>query len=46
MSDGSFKPGDLILPALRFNEEEFREKLSRIVTEKGLSEHIFRFFTR
>ena len=36
LSDGSFKPGDLIMPALRFSEEEFRNKLGHFVREKGL----------
>jgi DNA-binding transcriptional MerR regulator len=34
--NGTFKPGDLIMSALRFSEEEFRESLSRFVREKGL----------
>ena len=43
-SDGTFKPGELIMSALRFSEEEFREKLSQFVREKGLAEaylHVF-----
>jgi DNA-binding transcriptional MerR regulator len=36
--DGSFRPGDLIMSALRFSEEEFREKLYGFVREKGLKE--------
>jgi DNA-binding transcriptional MerR regulator len=44
MSDGSFKPGDLILSALRFSEAEFREKLSHIVAEKGLTEAYLQVF--
>jgi DNA-binding transcriptional MerR regulator len=35
--NGTFKPGDLIMSALRFSEEEFRESLSRYVSEKGLA---------
>jgi DNA-binding transcriptional MerR regulator len=36
--NGTFKPGDLIISALRFSEEEFRENLSRFVREKGLAQ--------
>ncbi|MCA1741452.1 MAG: MerR family transcriptional regulator [Bacteroidales bacterium] len=37
-SDGTFKPGELIMSALRFSEEEFREKLSHFIREKGLTD--------
>lgn len=37
-NDGTFKPGELIMSALRFSEEEFREKLSYFVREKGLTD--------
>ncbi len=36
--NGTCKPGDLIMSALRFSEEEFRESLSRFVREKGLAQ--------
>jgi len=42
--DGSFKPGDLIMSALRFSEEEFREKLSQFVREKGLADAYLQVF--
>lgn len=35
-ADGSFKPGELIMTALRFSEEEFREKLKLFIDEKGM----------
>jgi len=44
LSDGSFKPGELIMSALRFSEEEFREKLSHFVREKGLTEAYLQVF--
>lgn len=37
-SDGTFRPGELIMSALRFSEEEFREKLGHFVREKGLTD--------
>jgi DNA-binding transcriptional MerR regulator len=43
-ADGTFRPGELIMSALRFSEEEFREKLSHFVREQGLAEaylHVF-----
>ena len=36
--DGTFKPGDLIMSALRFSEEEFRERLNHFIREQGLTE--------
>ncbi|MDX9729982.1 MAG: MerR family transcriptional regulator [Bacteroidales bacterium] len=42
--DGSFKPGELIMSALRFSEEEFRENLSQFVREKGLTEAYLKVF--
>jgi len=42
--DGSFRPGDLIMSALRFSEEEFREKLSNFIKEKGLEEAYIKIF--
>ncbi len=44
LNDGSFKPGDLIMSALRFSEEEFREKLCQFVREKGLTEAYLQVF--
>ncbi|MDM8002230.1 MAG: MerR family transcriptional regulator [Bacteroidota bacterium] len=43
-SDGTFKPGELIMSALRFSEEEFREKLSQFVREKGLADAYLQVF--
>ncbi len=43
-SDGTFKPGELIMSALRFSEEEFREKLSQFVREKGLTDAYLQVF--
>lgn len=42
--DGTFKPGDLIMSALRFSEEEFRERLNIYVNEIGLKEAYVRIF--
>ncbi|MHC1730496.1 MAG: MerR family transcriptional regulator [Bacteroidales bacterium] len=42
--DGTFKPGELIMSALRFSEEEFREKLSQFVREKGLTDAYLQVF--
>lgn len=42
--DGSFKPGELIMSALRFSEEEFRENLSQFVREKGLTDAYLKVF--
>jgi DNA-binding transcriptional MerR regulator len=42
--DGSFKPGELIMSALRFSEEEFRENLSQFVREKGLTDAYLQVF--
>ena len=43
-SDGTFKPGELIMSALRFSEEEFRDKLSHFVSEKGLTDAYLQVF--
>ena len=43
-SDGTFKPGELIMSALRFSEEEFREKLNQFVVEKGLAQAYLQVF--
>lgn len=43
-SDGTFKPGELIMSALRFSEEEFREKLNQFVREKGLTDAYLQVF--
>jgi DNA-binding transcriptional MerR regulator len=40
----AFKPGDLIMSALRFSEEEFRERLSNIVKENGMKETYIKVF--
>ncbi len=42
--DGSFKPGELIMSALRFSEEEFREKLILFIREKGLTDAYLQVF--
>ena len=42
--DGSFKPGELIMSALRFSEEEFREKLGQFVREMGLTDAYLQVF--
>jgi DNA-binding transcriptional MerR regulator len=42
--DGSFKPGELIMSALRFSEEEFREKLVGFIREKGLTDAYLQVF--
>ncbi len=43
-SDGTFRPGELIMSALRFSEEEFREKLGHFVREKGLTDAYLQVF--
>lgn len=43
-SDGTFKPGELIMSALRFSEEEFRKKLSNFIREKGLTDAYLQVF--
>lgn len=43
-SDGTFKPGELIMSALRFSEEEFRDKLSQFVRDKGLADAYLQVF--
>lgn len=43
-SDGSFKPGELIMSALRFSEEQFRERLKPFVAEKGMKEAYIKIF--
>ncbi len=42
--EGTFRPGELIMSALRFSEEEFREKLSYYVREKGLADAYLQVF--
>jgi DNA-binding transcriptional MerR regulator len=42
--DSSFNPGELIMSALRFSEDEFREKLSLFINEKGLEEAYIKVF--
>ena len=42
--DGTFKPGELIMSALRFSEEEFRDKLNQFVKEKGLIQAYLQVF--
>lgn len=36
--NGNIDPGDLIMSAMRFSEGEFRDKLGKFVSEKGLTE--------
>ena len=43
-SDGSFKPGEMIMSALRFSEEQFRERLKPFVAEKGMKEAYIKIF--
>lgn len=43
-SDGSFKPGELIMSALRFSEEQFRERLMPFIAGKGMKESYIRVF--
>ncbi|MCK7532390.1 MAG: MerR family transcriptional regulator [Marinilabiliales bacterium] len=43
-SDGSFKPGELIMSALRFSEDQFRERLSPFIAEKGMREAYIKIF--
>ena len=42
--DGTFKPGELIMSALRFSEEEFRENLVGFIREKGLTDAYLQVF--
>jgi DNA-binding transcriptional MerR regulator len=42
--DGTFKPGELIISALRFIEEEFRERLNLFVQEKSMREAYIEVF--
>jgi DNA-binding transcriptional MerR regulator len=42
--DGLFKPGDLIMSALRFSEEEFRERLYNFVKERGMEDAYVNIF--
>ncbi|MCU0376865.1 MAG: MerR family transcriptional regulator [Bacteroidales bacterium] len=42
--DDSFKPGELIMSALRFSEEQFREKLNPFIADKGMRESYIRIF--
>lgn len=43
-SDRSFKPGELIMSALRFSEDQFRERLSPFIAEKGMREAYIKIF--
>lgn len=43
-SEEAFKPGDLIMSAMRFSEEEFREKLNQFISEKGLTDAYLQVF--
>ncbi len=43
-SDGTFRPGELIMSALKFSEEEFREKLTHFVRNQGLTEAYLQVF--
>ena len=43
-SDGTFRPGELIMSALQFSEEEFREKLSQFVRDLGLTDAYLQVF--
>lgn len=43
-SDGTFRPGELIMSALKFSEEEFREKLTQFVRNQGLTEAYLQVF--
>lgn len=43
-SDGTFRPGELIMSALKFSEEEFREKLTGYVRNQGLTEAYLQVF--
>lgn len=43
-SDGSFKPGELIMSALRFSEDQFRERLTPFIAEKGMKESYIKIF--
>jgi len=43
-SDGTFRPGELIMSALKFSEEEFREKLTQFVRDQGLTEAYLQVF--
>jgi DNA-binding transcriptional MerR regulator len=36
--DGTFKPGELIISALKFSEEEFRQRLNLFIKEQGMRE--------
>jgi DNA-binding transcriptional MerR regulator len=42
--DATFKPGELIISALRFSEEEFRERLYIFIKEKGMQEAYIEVF--
>lgn len=42
--DGNFRPGELIISALRFSEEEFRERLAIYIREKGLRDAYIEVF--
>ncbi len=42
--DGTFKPGDLIISALRFSEDEFRQRLNLFIRELGIREAYLKVF--
>lgn len=42
--NGEFRPGELIMSALRFSEEQFRDALMPFVSESGLEEAYVRVF--
>jgi DNA-binding transcriptional MerR regulator len=43
-ADVSFRPGELIMSALQFSEEEFRDQLSRFVRDQGLTQAYLQVF--
>ncbi|MGB8359347.1 MAG: MerR family transcriptional regulator [Bacteroidales bacterium] len=42
--DSTFRPGELIISALRFSEDEFRERLDLCLREKGMRETYIEVF--
>ncbi len=42
--EGVFSPGELIMSAMRFSEEEFRDKLNQFVVERGLTDAYLQVF--
>ncbi len=42
--DGTFKPGELIISALRFSEEEFRQRLNEFIQVQGMREAYINVF--